>query len=257
MSKQVSQKHPTRHDCSSHNVAHGSSQQNNTQSDIAHVHPSPFSSERLLRSLRTAEPVTPDQLAGQSLPWAQQPQETDEQYALAEQYFSYGPKKRSLKRVMREMGASERVVSGCSRRFAWVERARAYDRYCEQTWYEQQEEVIVRTARHDAQKWIDRMREKHEAEWEFSHLLMQRAQEMLATPIEDGKWKPSDVTAYSELAGRLARQVASEASVLSQGETPSQDSEARCNAQSVRVEYVDSPHVSRDTSASSSASSSA
>lgn len=251
MSKQVSQKHPTRPDCSSHNVAHGSSQQNKTQS-IAHIHPSPFSSERLLRSLRTAEPVTSEQLAGQSLPWAQQPQETNEQYALAEQYFSYGPKKRSLKRVMGEMGASERVVSGCSRRFAWVERARAYDRYCEQTWYEQQEELIVRTARHDAQKWIDRMRQKHEAEWELSHLLMRRAQEMLAMPIENGKWKPSDVTAYSELAGRLARQVASEASVLSQNDTPSQGSEATSTAQSVRVEYVDSPHVTRDMSASSS-----
>lgn len=162
-------------------------------------------------------------------PWDQQPGETAKQYERVKLFLGMGPG-RSLKAVAEHFGVSLEAVQASSYRHHWFRRARAYDGYLAMFDHEARERALSEVAHDEAQRWVRRQREGREVEWELSKALLERARDMLMTPMEDTRWSYRDIMACMDMSVRLSRYVAQE--VLSG--SPGQPQEA----QRVIVEYT-------------------
>lgn len=139
-------------------------------------------------------------------PWEHQEQEPRKAYELARLYFELGAN-RSLKHVADVSGKHIGGLKTLCHRYGWVARAEAYDYYVSQVEQTARDTVLVEAAQDEAQQWVRRIYDKRERVWSVSQRLLDRAEEMLQTPLEDMRWTPRDIATYSDLAMRLSQHI--------------------------------------------------
>ncbi len=169
---------------------------------------------------------------GNTSSWEQQPEEQAHMYAAARVYFDLGPE-RSLRVVAQRCGHKAATVARWSARHNWVARARAYDEHHLTMQDRERRELLEQAAKTEAQKWLARLQEEREEEWETARALIARAREMLASPLEDTKWNWRDAGVLIEQAAKLVR--------LAAGEPDEEAEKSGEQTLTVRVEYKDEP----------------
>ena len=146
--------------------------------------------------------------------WDRQPGESAPAYEAARLYFDLGAQ-RSLEQVRQKLGKSKDLMERWSARWAWVDRAAAWDAML------RSRELAAREASlaAEAERWAARRAAEAEREWAFAEQLMERARAMLAFPLqtreiaEDGKtivvkparWAIRDAAGMADTAAKLAR----------------------------------------------------
>ena len=146
--------------------------------------------------------------------WDRQPGESAQAYEAARLYFDMGAQ-RSLEQVRRKLGKSKDLMERWSARWAWVDRAAAWDAML------RARDLAAREAAQaaEAERWAARRAAEAEREWAFAEQLMERARAMLAFPLqtrelaEDGhtiivkpaRWAIRDAAGMADTAAKLAR----------------------------------------------------
>jgi hypothetical protein len=140
----------------------------------------------------------------QAYAWERQSDETAAMYAAARVYFELGPR-RTLRAVAEQCTRSRSTIQRWSSRHQWVARARAYDEYRLAQEDAARRRVLAQATQTEARKWAERLAQEREDEWESSRALLEKAREMLASPLEDTKWNWRDAGALIKQAADLVR----------------------------------------------------
>lgn len=129
----------------------------------------------------------------------QLPLETSKAFTAFTIYLLMGPQERSMEKVGAKLGVTRQAVEKWSERFAWVERARAYDLHMARVEQELRELQI----RSKAVEWGKRQAKLKELEWEVGLLALERVREWLRKPID--KMNARDAAYLLDIASKVAR----------------------------------------------------
>jgi hypothetical protein len=146
--------------------------------------------------------------------WDRQPGESAPAYEAARLYFDMGAQ-RNIDAVVQKLDKSRTLIGRWSGRWAWVDRAAAWDAMLRSRELAQREAAQAA----EAERWAARRAAEAEREWAFAEQLMERARAMLAFPLqtrelaEDGKtiivkparWAIRDAAGMADTAAKLAR----------------------------------------------------
>jgi hypothetical protein len=136
-----------------------------------------------------------------SLPFEQQPKESEKAFAAFSLYLSLGPQ-RSISAVAGKLAKSETLIGRWSSKFDWQERVQAYGMHLAKVEREAAE-ALVRLNGVDAAK---RQAQQREDEWKWRNSLVRAAQKVIEK-FEDGSRGATlgDVARALDLASKLGR----------------------------------------------------
>ncbi|NJP07991.1 MAG: hypothetical protein HC837_21405 [Chloroflexaceae bacterium] len=164
--------------------------------------------------------------------------ESEEQYQAALYYFHMG-RKRSVRATARALNHGYSTLQRWSADYNWVERARAYDRYVRgeaagppgndqptsgEELTTQRSTTVARPGEHprketvegpdvNPQKWLERARKIREDQWEIAQELMNKARDILDTPLDysESRWALKEVPRLIEQSVVLSERVVGQA----------------------------------------------
>jgi HSP90 family molecular chaperone len=150
--------------------------------------------------------------------WLRQANESAKAYEAAREYFELGAN-RSIEAVSQKLSKSIPTLKDWSRKYDWVERAKAYDAYQ----LELQEKAREKAAQVEAEKWEKRRAEQREVEWNISRGLLHRASQILSQPLNTARYSHADAARIADVAVKLARLAAEMATAKEQHEVTGKD----------------------------------
>jgi hypothetical protein len=137
-----------------------------------------------------------------TLPFEQQPKETDKAFAAFSLYLSMGAE-RSLDAVGRKLGKSKVLMERWSSRWQWSERVTAHAAHLAVV----EREATEALARGKSAEWLTRQTEVREREWRLHEKCIAAAEKALAAFMDREKVYAnlSDIARMLEIASKLGR----------------------------------------------------
>jgi len=132
--------------------------------------------------------------------WDAQDDESPKAHAAFQAYLELGSN-RTVAGVGKRLAKSRQLVDRWAQKYAWAQRAAAYDRHMATTLQTAKEAALVPLAA----DWAARQTALREAEWKMSEALLQQATTLLQLPAELLRPTYRDVAALADLASKLGR----------------------------------------------------
>jgi len=116
----------------------------------------------------------------QACPWLRMEGESAKAYSHFQVYLRFGPNNRSFGKTAEEVRCSQRNIERIASRWNWAERVDAWDRHEDALNFARFERMRERAARRRMERELARQEEAENV----ANLLLERAQTMLAWPIQ-------------------------------------------------------------------------
>lgn len=157
------------------------------------------------------------------------PEESEKAFEAFQTYLALGHE-RSHERVGQQLCKSKTLIDRWSSQYRWQERLQTYNSHLAAVQLRAEEENL----KEEAARWSERARQLKEQEWEMSEKLLAKANDMLAFPvtqktvrkrgangeeitvIQPAKWNLSDAARMVDLAAKLRRMAAGQATERSE-----------------------------------------